>query len=270
MSDPVVALERAEIDAFTDLYRAATPEVVAAAGLAVSNVGDVVVLAASKIDVLAVNRALGLGLSEPVSDRLLADLLSELARRRSPRFLIPVAPVNGHDRLKDALVSKGIRHHNNWVRLARTVRDIPSDTSTDLEVREIDRGSADIFGEIVADAFGYPPAVAPLAGQTVGRQGWRHYLAYAGDTPIASAAMYVSGETAWFGFAATAAAHRKRGAQRALVVRRLIDAAALGCSRVSVETAEEGVVKDAPSFRNLRRLGFEIVYTRPNYIWIRA
>jgi hypothetical protein len=89
-------------------------------------------------------------------------------------------------------------------------------------------------------------AVATLPGQTVGRPGWRHYLAYAGDTPIASAAMYVSGEAAWCGFAATDAAHRKRGAQRALVVRRLLDAAAVGCSRVSVETAEDALSRTLP------------------------
>ena len=270
MPEPVVALERAEIDAFTDLYRAASPEVAEAAGLAVSTVGDVVVLAASRIDVLALNRALGLGLTAPVSDRLLNDLLSLLAAGRSPRFFIPVAPINGHAKLQDALASNGVRHYNNWVRLSRTVSGIPDDAATNLEVRQIDRRSAGIFGEIVATAFGYPPSVAALPGQAVGRPGWRHYLAYASGTPIASAAMYVSGETAWFGFAATDAPHRKRGAQRALVIRRLADAAALGCSHVSVETAEDGVVKDAPSFRNLRRLGFEIVYTRPNYLWTRA
>ena len=33
MSDGVVALERAEIEAFTDLYRAASPDVVDAAGV---------------------------------------------------------------------------------------------------------------------------------------------------------------------------------------------------------------------------------------------
>ena len=269
MSDIVLALERAEIDAFTDLYRAASDDIVAAAGLEVSNIADLVILAASRIDVLALNRALGLGLREPVSDRLLGKLLAMLTEHRSPRFFIPVAPVNGHEKVEEALVSNGIRHYNNWVRLSRMLTNIPEDTSIDVDVREIDRGSAAIFGSIVATAFGYPPAVAPLSGQTVGRPGWRHYVAYAGETPIAAAAMYVSGEAAWFGFAATDAAHRKRGAQRALVVRRLRDAAALGCSRVSVETAEDGVLKDAPSFRNLRRLGFETVYTRPNYLWIR-
>jgi GNAT superfamily N-acetyltransferase len=270
MTDTVVALERAELDAFTDLYRSASPNVIEAAGLAVSNVGDAVVLAASRIDVLALNRVLGFGLQAPVSDRLISDVLSNLAERGSPRFFIQVAPVNGYDRVNELLASRGIRHYNNWVRLSRAVSDIPADIPTDLDVRQIDRESAGIFGEIVAAAFGYPTSVAALPGQTVGRPGWRHYLAYADGTPIASAAMYVSGDAAWVGFAATEAAHRNRGAQRALVIRRLADAAALGCSHVSVETAEDGVVKDAPSFRNLRRLGFAIAYTRPNYLWVRA
>jgi ribosomal protein S18 acetylase RimI-like enzyme len=81
--------------------------------------------------------------------------------------------------------------------------------------------------------------------------------------------MYVTGKAAWFGFAATDAAHRRRGAQQALIVRRLKDAASAGCRWVSVETAEDTVTRDAPSFRNLRRLGFEVAYRRPNYLWSR-
>jgi ribosomal protein S18 acetylase RimI-like enzyme len=47
------------------------------------------------------------------------------------------------------------------------------------------------------------------------------------------------------------------------------DAADAGCRWVSVETAEDTVTKDAPSFRNLRRLGFEVAYRRPNYLWVK-
>jgi hypothetical protein len=36
---------------------------------------------------------------------------------------------------------------------------------------------------------------------------------------------------------------------------------------VSVETAEDTVQRDAPSFRNMQRLGFEVAYARPNYLW---
>ena len=54
-----------------------------------------------------------------------------------------------------------------------------------------------------------------------------------------------------------------------LVRRRLADAAALGCRSVSIETAEDTIARDAPSFRNLRRLGFEVAYARANYLWTR-
>lgn len=267
--EDVLALEQAELDAFTDLYRAAGPAVIEAAGLSVAPMDGVVVLAANRTDVLALNRAMGLGLNGSVPEAAIDGVLDVLARCGSPRFFVPVAPVAGHGDLAQALAGKGLRHYNNWIRLSRGVTDIPTPTGTDLEVREIDRASAAAFGGIVATAFGYPPAVAPLAGQTVGRPGWRHYLAYDGETPAAAAAMYLAGGTAWFGFAATDAGFRKRGAQQSLVVRRLRDAAAAGCSRVSVETAEDSVVKDAPSFRNLKRLGFSVAYARPNYLWTR-
>jgi ribosomal protein S18 acetylase RimI-like enzyme len=142
--------------------------------------------------------------------------------------------------------------------------------ATSLAVRRIGSDHADVFGGLVATAFDYPPALAPITSQTIGRPHWHHYLAFEGDTPIASAAMYVAGSAAWFGFAATDAAHRKRGAQQALIMRRLQDAADAGCKWISVETAEDTVTRDAPSFRNLRRLGFEVAYKRPNYLWVKT
>ena len=141
---------------------------------------------------------------------------------------------------------------------------------TSLDVRRIDSAHADVFGRIVATAFDFPPAIAPLPSQAIGRPHWHHYLAFEGDTPIASGAMYVADGAAWFSFAATDAAYRKRGAQQALIVRRLHDAADAGCRWVSVETAEDTVTRDAPSFRNLRRLGFEVAYRRPNYLWVKT
>jgi len=265
--ESIIALEQAEREAFTDVYHAAGPDVVAMAGLSVTPLTHSVVLAANRIDVLALNRVLGLGLHGPVPDGSLDEVLDTLASCGSPRFFVPLAPVPGHDALARALEGRGLRRYNNWIRLARDLNDIPTAPPTDVQVSEIDRTSASTFGRIVATAFEYPPAVAPLAGLTVGRPGWRHYLAYDGDVPIAAAAMYLTDDAVWFGFAATDAAHRGRGAQQSLVVRRLRDAAAAGCSHVSVETAEDTVTKDAPSFRNLKRLGFKNVYTRPNYLW---
>jgi ribosomal protein S18 acetylase RimI-like enzyme len=265
----LIALERAEIEAFADLYAAAPPDVASAAGLSIHRDAETTVLAVARVDVLALNRAVGLGLHRPASDAVLDGLLDVMSKCGPRRFFVPVAPADGNEDLSRALQERGLRHYNNWMRLSRELGDLPEAPESDLVVREIEPDSAAAFGRIVATAFGYPPEVAPLTEHVVGRAGWRHYLAYDGTEPVAAGAMYLSGAAAWFGFAATASTHRKRGAQSALVVRRLADARAAGCTSVSVETAEDSVVKDAPSFRNLRRLGFEVAYTRPNFLWMR-
>ena len=197
-------------------------------------------------------------------------MLRAFERTGAPRFFLPLAPVDGHADLGRRIERLGLPHYNNWVRLQRDLgdlTDLPPSGPSDLDVRRIESKDAGTFGQIVATAFGYPLPLAPLAAQTIGRPHWHHYFAYERDTPIAGAAMYLADDTAWFGFAATDAACRRRGAQRALVVRRLKDAADAGCKWVSVETAEGTVTQEAPSFRNLRKLGFEIAYRRPNYLW---
>jgi hypothetical protein len=258
------------MQAMADLYRSASRELTVAAGLSVTEVDGSIVIAANRIDVLALNRVIGLGLAAPPSDGVLANIVRAFEEIGSPQFFVPLAPVEENEKLDLRLEQLGMRRHNNWMRLWRDLRDLEKLPPAPSNDRQIGPKEADIFGQLVANAFEYPAAIAPIAGPTVGRPSWHHYLAYDRDIPIAAAAMYLTHDAAWFGFAATAAPHRGRGAQRALVVRRLQDAAFAGCKWVSVETAEDTVTKEAPSFRNLRRLGFEVAYRRPNYLWTRS
>jgi len=109
--------------------------------------------------------------------------------------------------------------------------------------------------------------VAELVADTVGRPGWRHYMAFEGEIPVATGAFFLAGDLAWMDFAVTMEAKRGKGAQSALVARRIRDAVALGCRGCIVETAEQTSSNEAPSYRNMRRFGFEVQYARPNYIW---
>jgi ribosomal protein S18 acetylase RimI-like enzyme len=272
MADLIADLEMVEIDAFTDLYRAAPADTATAIGLSVAAIDDAQVLAVNTVDVLAMNRVVGLAMQGESSEEHLSRVVDAVVATRSPRFFFQIAPLAGHEALCARLETRGLRHYNNWMRLHRELTDLEAlpAQSPDIDVRRIGPEQADVFGRIVAAAFGYPAPLAPLTGQVVGRPRWHHYLAYEEETPIAAAAMYLNDAAAWFGFAATDAAHRRRGGQRALVLRRLRDAAAAGCRWVSIETAEDTVTRDAPSFRNLRRLGFEVAYRRPNYLWTRG
>jgi len=55
-----------------------------------------------------------------------------------------------------------------------------------------------------------------------------------------------------------------------LVERRIRDAAAMGCRRLIVETAEDTPQHSAPSYRNMLRFGFVEAYKRANFIYKKA
>jgi GNAT superfamily N-acetyltransferase len=141
------------------------------------------------------------------------------------------------------------------------------DPQTDLEVRQIDEDAAATFAKIVKGGFEWPDPVEPLVACLVGRPNWLHYIAYDGDAPAATAALFVHGEFGWLDFAATLPDYRGRGGQNALIARRIQDATARGVQRLIVETAEGKPDKPSPSYRNIVRFGFETAYVRPNFLW---
>ena len=144
--------------------------------------------------------------------------------------------------------------------------DRPLQVASDLEIRVIGRELGAEFGRVVAEGFGLPPAVAPWVGELAGRPNWVCVMAFADATPVAAGAVYVNGEYAWLGFGATLASHRRRGAQNALLARRLGEAAARGVRVAVTETGERLPDKPSISYRNIVRAGFEEMYLRQNYM----
>ncbi len=259
-------LDVIEARAWADLHRAATDEVVATCGVGALEIGSVFLGSAAKIDVLAFNRAIGLGLDYPASEQAIDLLIEHYAHAGVPRFFVQVHPLAAQSGLPTLLESRGLTHHNNWVKLQRGVENLP-DVATDLRIEEIAADRAESFATILVTSFAWPKPVTSWIALSVGRPNWRHYLAFDGDAPVATAAFFAQGEHAWFDMAGTLEGYRGRGAQKALIARRVRDARAMGCTRLVVETAEEIGDNAALSLRNVRRLGFEVAYVRPNYIY---
>ena len=265
--DLVLAHERIESKAEADWFHAASPAIVASTGLAVETIGSVGILLMAKVDVLMFNRAVGIGLREPATEDLVDRIIARYREAGVPRFLVPVSPAAAPATIPGWLEARGLRRHNAWVKLHRDAEPVPQAETAGLHVEEIgpDRGLA--FGSIVQSAFSMMDVAAEWIALTVGRRGWRHYLALDGASPVGAAAMYLDGDWGWFGFAATLEQARGRGAQSALIARRVADAYAAGCRWLSIETAEDTPDRDAPSFRNVTRQGFRVAYVRPNWIW---
>jgi len=183
-------------------------------------------------------------------------------------LMVSVPPAtSAPDGLTGWLESRNVRRHNRWVRLWHPVDTPLQDTpQTDLRVTEIGPADADEFARVVRDAYGFPPEVDEWTASPVGRPGWTHYGAWDGSDLVATGAMFTTGRVAWIAFAATKASHRGRGAQSSLIAERVRRASELGCDWVITETAEELPDRPAPSYRNLRRLGFTDAYRRQNYV----
>lgn len=157
------------------------------------------------------------------------------------------------------------------VKLWGSLQDaLPSFDQTELRVVEIGPGDAATFEETVAEPLGMPRVMAPGIRSTLGKERWHFYLVLDGARPIAGAAMFVHGEGAWFGLSATTPSERRRGAQTALLTRRLRDAATLGCAWVSADTQPDTLVLPNPSYRNMLRLGMTVLYYRPKYLFATA
>lgn len=255
------AVENTEAAAYADMFRAAP----AALGLELEVAATYTVLQAPKFDVLILNRVLGLGIASPTSEAEIRALVERFRAAGSRNFGIQLSPEAQPSRAMDWLTASGLYIRDAWTKVYRTATP-PAAIATDLRIERTSSSQADLFGALACQGFGMPAILTPLMATTVGRRGWHHYIAWSADQPAAVGAMFVQGEIGWLGVAATLPTFRRRGAQGALMARRIREGAAEGCRWFVTETGEDTPARPNPSYRNMRRLGFVDAYHRPNYM----
>jgi GNAT superfamily N-acetyltransferase len=224
------------------------------------------VLSAPSFDTLLFNRVIGLGLRRPATPAAVSDLVNRYRATGVRNYGIQLSPAARPEGLETWLDESGLARRDNWTKVYRPADVPPAPVMTELGIEPVAPQLADRFAEVACAGFGLPPTLAPLLRGTVGRAGWHHYMAWDRDTPVATAALFVHGDAGWLGIAATRPTHRRRGAQGALMARRLTDGAALGCRWFVTETGEDAPDRPNPSFHNMMRAGFVVAYQRPNFM----
>lgn len=258
------ALENIEFDAIVDLYRAAPEEPRVAHAIEAHDLGTATCLTCRGIEPAAVfRRAVRLGTRGAASETELDAVLAHM-KARGLSYVVPVAPHSRPAALGSWLERRGFTRSYAWMKFCRPCEGAPR-AASDLEVRVIGASLGAEFGRVVAEGFGLPPTVAPWIGALAGRANWVCAMAFEGDVPVAAGAAYCRGKHAWLGLGATSASHRRRGAQNALLARRLREAAARGAKVAVTETGERLPDRPSHSYRNILRAGFEEVYLRQNY-----
>jgi GNAT superfamily N-acetyltransferase len=128
---------------------------------------------------------------------------------------------------------------------------------TDFEIREV--SAAEI--ETARDQLGDTPW--PEYARSAGKDGFFHYMAFDGARPVAIAALCVFEDLGYLMAAAAAESRRKRGAQQALIAKRIERAEQIGYSILVSET----LTMLEHCYRNLQRAGFREVYEKEVYEW---
>ncbi len=258
--------EAIERDAWHDLYAAAPPAFAAATGLSAARLGPTTLLAMKAVPDTQFNRLLGVGADSPASEAALDDALARRAAVGSQRFFLHIVPWARPDALPAWLAERGlVRYHRPWAKFHLGAAPA-SGVDSNLVIRRVGPDRAMDFALPVAAGFGAPAAFQGWLAALPARPGGGVYVAYDGDRPIAGAALFQRDREAWLGIDATHPDHRGKGAQKALMARRIADALAEGCREIVSETGVAVAGQPNPSYDNMLRSGLTVAYLRDNYL----
>jgi GNAT superfamily N-acetyltransferase len=174
------------------------------------------------------------------------------------RFFVWLSPGPDMDTVRGWLGAGGFTR-KPWTRYPTLYRASlePPGFETALDIREVSpteiARARDHLGETMWHEY----------ERSAGKEGLFHFMAFDTDRPVAIGALGVFEGLGYLHSAATAEADRKRGAQQALIAKRIEKARAVGCSALAVET----LTMLEQSLRNLRRAGFEVVFEKEVYGW---
>jgi GNAT superfamily N-acetyltransferase len=174
------------------------------------------------------------------------------------RFFVWLSPGPDMELVRGWLAGAGLSRirRTGYPMLCR-IGHAPFPFNTDLEIREVG------VDEIAAAREPLGETLWPDFVRTAGQPGCFHYMAFDGKRPVEIAAPCVFEDLGYLMAAATVESHRQRGAQQALIAKRLDRAERIGCAIAVSET----LYMLEHSWRNLQRAGFREAYEKEVYEW---
>jgi GrpB-like predicted nucleotidyltransferase (UPF0157 family)/GNAT superfamily N-acetyltransferase len=221
-------------------------------------------LTAIRTDVFAgfsLNRVLGID----KVDSALITKIEKFYEGRTDKYALQIPPFVLDEWKIKSLGQRGYIYSNSWVTFYRDSSPIESRT-TDLEIREIGAEYSETFGATMNNIFSFPHEFDEIATSALGQKEWVTFMAFDGEKNAGSASICIIGETAYLSFANVLPEYRKRGIQGELLAKRIEAARERGVKWIFVDTAETSDEDPNPSYWNVLRYGFRLLYYRPNYV----
>ena len=269
-NDSFAFAESAEAE-FMYQYESMAPNAVKAQlGISTTRIGGGVVLS-MRNDVTGYwSKAVGFGVTEPVTSALIDEVLEFYRAESSPGAVIQISPSALPGDWEQLAAGRNIRAQDAWFKLMCRVEDFGAPVRTELRVGPVPEDSTHEWAAVTLRGFGMPEeGLGEMMAAAIAHPGFRPFAAWDGDEMVATANLFIHGDVGSLNSAATLADHRSKGAQSALLAARAKAAAEAGCHWLVAET---GVAHDRsnPSLNNMLRFGLRPLYERQNWSWSSA
>ncbi|MFJ4845684.1 MULTISPECIES: GNAT family N-acetyltransferase [unclassified Streptomyces] len=271
---PPSVAEQSEAEALFRFETGAPEHLRTALGMNAARIGGGVVLSMRNDPTRFWSKALGFGVTGPVTPELIREVCDFYRAEGTPQAVLQIAPAFLPGDWEAVCASEGITEGSSWVKLVGAAQDVVAradalDKAPDgITVAPVEAGHAAGWGSVLVRAFGMPEEhYAQLSAYSAAQPGWHPFAAWLDGEIVGTGTMHVHGETAQF-FAGAMLPHaRNRGGQTALLAARARAARDLGCRFLVAETGAETPGTRNPSLHNMVRLGFQVAYERPNWNW---
>lgn len=258
------AVEGVEAASARSLYASAPAHVVAELGVAHERVGgaDCFLVRGSRHRYL--NRVVGLGVRRAATDATIERIIALYRDHGAPRVTFEVTAQARPSDLGSRLQAHGCRATGGTGKLWRG--DAPvTRTAGELPVRRVGPQRADEWFTVYGGVFRHFRNRGDWFKAPIGRPGWSHFAAFDGDAIVGIGTLFVAGGVAHLVEGATLTVYRRHGIQRRIIEARVRAGLRQGVRLFTSESAPPLPRTPLISYRNLRRVGFELAYIRAGY-----
>jgi GNAT superfamily N-acetyltransferase len=261
-------LEANEVAAWRAMYQSPTPAVAARLGIGYAEQGGMLQIWNRAASTLLFNRVLALGVFEPADDALIDALLAR-AQAEQSRCMIQLVPGAQPADLPERLQARGMKPELAWLIHARALDDTLPEiiVPAGYRIEQVAPAGAAAWGDALLAAWGFPAAAAAGA-LTLVLTLIQHpdatcfaAIEQSSGQVVGGGALVLSGDVGGLYSDGVRVEHRRHGIQEALIAARLAEARRRGCALACSQTLEAH-----SSRHNMALAGFEVAYTRQNYV----
>lgn len=243
------------------MHKYASAEAMKKASFSLLRKGTLTAIRSDIFPGFSLNRVLGIS----YIDNDFLDTVEEFYKGKPGKFALQIPPDILTDEKIQLLKSRGYTYSNSWVTFYRDSSPVIS-RGTDLQIKEINKNQAAEFAYMLSEVFAFPHEFDDIAASSIGENAFVSYMAFDGSKPAGSAGVYIIDDSAYLSFANVLPEYRRRGIQGELLRLRIDAARSRGVKWIFVDTGEDSEENPNPSYWNMLRHGFRLLYHRPNYI----